>query len=129
MEENVNLLIHLLREGQTSAANVMARKPYDRSADRVGLFQMLSSANFSAYSRLRDVEENAPQETQDALRRSYLPVVGESEWQEARGITRNRVPVHSHRWVTFVPVAQRDGLAVPDNDSPREELSTFTDIG
>lgn len=125
----MNLLVRLLREGQTAAAYVMTRGRGDRSADRIDLFEMLSIGDVPAYSRLRDVEAAAPTDLRDTLRRSYLPTIDESEWENVRAITRSRRPVHSRRWVTFVPVTQPGGLTVPDDDSPREGLSAFTDVG
>src|SRR5215472_7921790 len=115
----MNLLVRLLSEGQTTAAYIKKRQLGDKHANHVDLFQILSTANSTAYKRLRDVEESTTPEVQDALRKSYLPVLRESEWEEARKITRHRQPVHSHRWVTFVPVAGSDGLTAPDDDSPR----------
>jgi hypothetical protein len=125
----VNFLARLIRDRQTIAANLITTTSANQPSDRVGLSQILSSPDFPSNSRLADVQQSAPSDVRAALGRSYLPIVRESDWQTAFDLTSNRPPAHSHRWVTFVPAGFAEGLTVPDDDSPRESLSLFTDLG
>lgn len=82
-----------------------------------------------ARTRLREASRLAPDDARrHAIDKIVLPVVKESEWSDSLVDASMYPTVQSPEWVTFIGAPDTGfGLTLPDDDSPTEKLSFFTE--
>ena len=120
----MNLLIPLLSERPDVVSNLMDHRQGE-AGERLSLADVVASDVIPIPVRVALVS-SSPQ-LQEAMSSAYVPIVEKSSWDSAVSETRTHAPVDANTWVMFIPVSPDRGVTVPDDDSPREQLTAFVD--